>query len=94
MEDVAKGMPPNTLGLSQISKAVMQVGKKNRSVGATLMNQDSSRSHSIFTITVEKLQQGEGQVLKPLQLWTMSKADKSASATVSTQCHWLRAHEL
>ena len=30
-----------------------QVGKKSRSVGATLMNQDSSRSHSIFTITVE-----------------------------------------
>jgi hypothetical protein len=31
----------------------VQVGKKSRSVGATLMNQDSSRSHSIFTITVE-----------------------------------------
>lgn len=40
----------------------MQVGKKNRSVGATMMNQDSSRSHSIFTITVEKLQQGDGKV--------------------------------
>jgi len=32
---------------------VMQAGKKNRSVGATLMNQSSSRSHSIFTIIVE-----------------------------------------
>eukprot|EP00656_Telonema_subtile_P020540 TRINITY_DN2164_c0_g1_i1.p1 TRINITY_DN2164_c0_g1~~TRINITY_DN2164_c0_g1_i1.p1 ORF type:complete len:807 (-),score=268.75 TRINITY_DN2164_c0_g1_i1:182-2602(-) len=32
---------------------VMNVGQKNRTVGATLMNQDSSRSHSIFTITVE-----------------------------------------
>ena len=31
----------------------MQVGRKNRSVGATWMNQDSSRSHSVFTITVE-----------------------------------------
>lgn len=31
----------------------LQVGKKSRSVAATLMNQDSSRSHSIFTITVE-----------------------------------------
>ena len=30
-----------------------QVGRKNRSVGATWMNQDSSRSHSVFTITVE-----------------------------------------
>eukprot|EP01006_Ploeotia_vitrea_P054289 TRINITY_DN67869_c6_g4_i1.p1 TRINITY_DN67869_c6_g4~~TRINITY_DN67869_c6_g4_i1.p1 ORF type:complete len:778 (-),score=48.57 TRINITY_DN67869_c6_g4_i1:607-2940(-) len=32
---------------------VMQAGKKNRSVGATLMNATSSRSHSIFTIIVE-----------------------------------------
>lgn len=32
---------------------LLQVGKKNRVVGATLMNQDSSRSHSIFTITIE-----------------------------------------
>ena len=32
---------------------VLRVGKKNRSVGATLMNADSSRSHSIFTITIE-----------------------------------------
>jgi kinesin family protein 3/17 len=31
----------------------MQAGKKNRSVGATLMNQTSSRSHSLFTIIVE-----------------------------------------
>ena len=31
----------------------MQSGKKNRSVGATLMNQTSSRSHSIFTIVIE-----------------------------------------
>jgi kinesin family protein 3/17 len=32
---------------------VLQAGKKNRSVGATLMNQTSSRSHSIFSIVVE-----------------------------------------
>ena len=32
---------------------MLHVGKKNRTVGATLMNQDSSRSHSIFTITIE-----------------------------------------
>ena len=34
-------------------RKVLEVGKKNRSVGATLMNADSSRSHSIFTVTVE-----------------------------------------
>ncbi len=43
-------------------RMVMQVGKKNRSVGATLMNQDSSRSHSIFTITIETIEQTQAQV--------------------------------
>jgi hypothetical protein len=32
---------------------VMQMGKKNRSVGATLMNAGSSRSHSVFSIVIE-----------------------------------------
>jgi hypothetical protein len=40
----------------------VQVGKKNRSVGATLMNQDSSRSHSVFSITIETIQQGPASV--------------------------------
>mmetsp|Transcript_30218 Transcript_30218/g.77019 ORF Transcript_30218/g.77019 Transcript_30218/m.77019 type:complete len:778 (-) Transcript_30218:440-2773(-) len=37
---------------------VLEVGKKNRSVGATLMNQDSSRSHCIFCITIETIDSG------------------------------------
>ncbi|XP_036415499.1 kinesin-like protein KIF17 [Colossoma macropomum] len=32
---------------------IMELGWKNRSVGYTLMNKDSSRSHSIFTIHLE-----------------------------------------
>ena len=36
----------------------MTLGSKNRSVGATLMNVDSSRSHSIFTIDIEMIQEG------------------------------------
>ncbi|XP_030850890.1 kinesin-like protein KIF17 isoform X2 [Strongylocentrotus purpuratus] len=32
---------------------IMELGWKNRSTGATLMNADSSRSHSIFTIHIE-----------------------------------------
>ena len=31
----------------------MNIGNKNRSVGSTLMNERSSRSHSIFSITIE-----------------------------------------
>lgn len=34
-------------------------GAKNRHVGATAMNQDSSRSHSIYTITVESCETRE-----------------------------------
>lgn len=37
---------------------VMSIGIKNRSVGATAMNQHSSRSHSLFQITVERSELG------------------------------------
>lgn len=37
---------------------VMDRGSQMRSVGATLMNADSSRSHSIFTIYVETCETG------------------------------------
>lgn len=32
---------------------VMNIGNKNRTVGATAMNEGSSRSHSIFTLFIE-----------------------------------------
>ncbi|KAI9145064.1 P-loop containing nucleoside triphosphate hydrolase protein [Paraphysoderma sedebokerense] len=37
---------------------LMNRGNKNRAVGATNMNEQSSRSHSIFTITIESSQTG------------------------------------
>uniref|UniRef100_A0A915HNH6 Kinesin-like protein n=1 Tax=Romanomermis culicivorax TaxID=13658 RepID=A0A915HNH6_ROMCU len=37
---------------------IMVVGNKNRSVGATNMNERSSRSHAIFTITLECSEKG------------------------------------
>jgi len=44
---------------------VMNVGQKNRSVGSTLMNQESSRSHSIFSITVETSTEDPANPKKP-----------------------------
>lgn len=38
---------------------IMTLGKKNRMVGATAMNVQSSRSHAIFTITIENGDMGE-----------------------------------
>ena len=37
----------------------MELGSKNRAVGATLMNVDSSRSHSIFSIDIEMMEVAE-----------------------------------
>ncbi|KAF6017971.1 KIF3A [Bugula neritina] len=37
---------------------IMNVGNKNRSVGATQMNLHSSRSHAIFTVTIECSEMG------------------------------------
>jgi len=57
-EDVERGVYVKDLtsyvvkGVEEMEH-VLQAGKKNRSVGATLMNQDSSRSHSIFSIVIE-----------------------------------------
>ena len=42
-------------------RKILEVGKKNRSVGATAMNADSSRSHSIFTVTVETSETNPGE---------------------------------
>ena len=62
-EDVDRGVYVKDL-TSYVVKGVQEMenvllaGKKNRSVGATLMNQDSSRSHSIFSIIVESSSDG------------------------------------
>eukprot|EP00746_Dinoflagellata_sp_MGD_P125618 gnl/MRDRNA2_/MRDRNA2_60421_c1_seq1.p1 gnl/MRDRNA2_/MRDRNA2_60421_c1~~gnl/MRDRNA2_/MRDRNA2_60421_c1_seq1.p1 ORF type:complete len:788 (+),score=239.08 gnl/MRDRNA2_/MRDRNA2_60421_c1_seq1:88-2451(+) len=39
-------------------RSVMQAGQRNRSVASTLMNNESSRSHSIFTIIIECCEKG------------------------------------
>ena len=39
-------------------RKIMYIGSKNRSVGQTMMNAQSSRSHSLFTITIERSELG------------------------------------
>ena len=41
-------------------EALMARGWNNRATGATKMNADSSRSHSIFTINIEMMDTGAG----------------------------------
>lgn len=43
-------------------KELMDRGFNNRHVGATLMNADSSRSHSIFTVYVEGISESNGSI--------------------------------
>lgn len=40
-------------------RKIMAIGSKNRSVGETQMNAHSSRSHSLFTITIERSDLGD-----------------------------------
>lgn len=57
--------------------SAVQVGKKNRVVGATVMNQDSSRSHSIFSITIEATERfnsaNPGRWLLPGLAWVCTR---------------------
>ncbi|KAF0875583.1 kinesin-like protein KIF17 [Crocuta crocuta] len=48
-----KGLSMHTVHSVAQCERIMEAGWKNRSVGYTLMNKDSSRSHSIFTISIE-----------------------------------------
>ncbi|XP_060056865.1 kinesin-like protein KIF17 [Erinaceus europaeus] len=48
-----RGLSMHTVHSVAQCESIMEMGWKNRSVGYTLMNKDSSRSHSIFTISIE-----------------------------------------
>ncbi|TPP56586.1 Kinesin protein, partial [Fasciola gigantica] len=67
---------------------IMGVGWKNRSTGATLMNADSSRSHSIFTIYLEMVDrdpQLEGEKIKAgkLNLVDLAGSERQAKTGAS-----------
>ncbi|XP_033121283.1 kinesin-like protein KIF17 isoform X2 [Anneissia japonica] len=55
-----KDLSMHTVQNVRACEKVMEMGWKNRSTGATLMNADSSRSHSIFTIHVEMCETDDG----------------------------------
>ncbi|PNH06269.1 Kinesin-II subunit [Tetrabaena socialis] len=68
---VVKGVPE--------LKNVLEVGRKNRSVGATAMNQDSSRSHSIFTITIETIENTQAQPDGHIRVGKLNLVDLAGS---------------
>lgn len=47
---------------SDESIELLRKGARNRHVGATNMNFESSRSHSVFTMTIESKKVSEGMV--------------------------------
>jgi hypothetical protein len=72
---------------------VMQAGKKNRSTGATLMNQTSSRSHSIFTIVIECMDlAGKGDHIR---VGKLNLVDLAGSERQSKVCRrWIRSNHI
>lgn len=58
---------------------VLQKGKKNRSVGATLMNAGSSRSHSVFSIVVECCTSDEQGVRDHIRVGKLNLVDLAGS---------------
>jgi hypothetical protein len=53
-----KDMSINTAKTYDELMNFMETGNRNRSVGETLMNKDSSRSHSMFTLFIESVEKG------------------------------------
>ena len=59
-----KDLPTVTVKTATDMEKQLTVGKKNRITAATLMNATSSRSHAVFTITVETSETGsDGKTL-------------------------------
>ncbi|EDV29475.1 uncharacterized protein TRIADDRAFT_1085, partial [Trichoplax adhaerens] len=62
---------------------LMNIGGKNRSVGATLMNADSSRSHSIFTISLEMCVKGKITQTGKLNLVDLAGSERQSKTGAS-----------
>ncbi|XP_072544101.1 kinesin-like protein KIF20A [Salminus brasiliensis] len=55
---------------------VLRVGNKNRSAASTKMNQSSSRSHSIFTIKLMRIDGGDVQGISELSLCDLAGSER------------------
>ncbi|XP_036337133.1 kinesin-like protein KIF3A [Rhagoletis pomonella] len=68
---------------------IMRLGNKNRAVGATKMNQESSRSHAIFSITVESSELSQGDMtnvrMGKLQLVDLAGSERQSKTQASGQ---------
>ncbi|KAI6175419.1 Kinesin domain containing protein [Aphelenchoides bicaudatus] len=64
---------------------LMDTGFNNRHVGATLMNKDSSRSHSIFTIYVEALSENGSIRMGKLNLVDLAGSERQAKTGAQGQ---------
>ncbi|GLV37047.1 Kinesin family member 3C [Carabus blaptoides fortunei] len=58
---------------------LLNVGAKNRMIGATLMNQSSSRSHSIFTISIEQIARAEDNNNEAIRKGKLNLVDLAGS---------------
>ncbi|GAA6219427.1 kinesin-like protein KIF20A isoform X2 [Lates japonicus] len=65
----------NIQNLGEASK-VLQFGNKNRSAAATKMNQSSSRSHSIFTMKLLKIDDGTVRRLSEFSLCDLAGSER------------------
>ncbi|KAL6490413.1 hypothetical protein MHYP_G00007580 [Metynnis hypsauchen] len=65
----------NVQATEEASK-VLRVGNRNRSAAATKMNQSSSRSHSIFTIKLMRLDGGDVQGMSELSLCDLAGSER------------------
>ena len=83
-EFVDKGVHVQNLTWHQCSSVVdcerlMDKGNRNRATGATLMNKDSSRSHSIFTIVTEMCTKSEADGKEHIRAGKLNLVDLAGS---------------
>lgn len=61
---VVQNLTKHTVQNSSECEELLKIGSQNRMVGATLMNATSSRSHSIFTINLEQIDEQKTSIKK------------------------------